>query len=86
MTLSFPFPQSWITTFGGLLAGVPVLIMNSGLVLSSQSTHILSIIGGLGTLIIGLAAKQYNVHSTQTEINTSTVVANAKAVAALPKG
>lgn len=67
--------QNWITTVGGLLAGIPVIVINSGLALTMRETQILSIVGGIGTLLIGLAAKDWNTHSTLSQVQESTVKA-----------
>ena len=63
---------NWMTTVGGLLAGIPPIILASGLVLSPRWMQILSILGGVGVLLIGVAAKDANTHSTQAEVNAST--------------
>ncbi len=63
---------NWMTTLAGVLAGIPPIILASamaaGVVLSSHWTFALSIVSGLGTLLIGLAAKDANTHSTPTQI------------------
>ena len=64
--------QNWMTTLGGLLAGIPLIVINSGLLLTSRWTQILSIIGAVGTLIIGLAAKDSSTHSTMSQVQVST--------------
>jgi hypothetical protein len=69
---------NWMTTFGGLLAGIPIIVINSGLVLTPRQTQILAIIGGVGTLLIGLAAKDSNTHSTMQQVQASTVKAEMK--------
>ena len=56
--------NNWETTVGGLLAGIPVIVINSGLMLTPKWTQILSIIGAVGTLLIGLAAKDSGTHYT----------------------
>jgi hypothetical protein len=61
-----------MTTVGGLLAGVPLIVINSGLALTPKWTQILSIVGAAGTLIIGLAAKDSNTHSTMSQVQVST--------------
>ena len=72
MTINLPVGVNWLTTIGGILAGIPVVIINSGMVLPMRWTQILSIVAGLGTLLIGLAAKDFNTHSTQAQVATST--------------
>lgn len=81
MTINLGLPQNWLTTLGGLMAGVPAVVLNSGMVLSTNWQHAIGLIGGLGVMIGLTAAKQYNVHSTATQVQTSTVeaaVADAK--------
>ena len=67
--------KNWLTTLGGLLAGLPILIINSGFVLTGKWPQILSIIGGLGALLIGLAAKDAGTHSTMAQVQASTAEA-----------
>lgn len=67
--------QNWRSTLGGLLAGIPIIVINSGLMLTPRWTQILSIIGGVGTLLIGLAAKDSTTHSTMQEVQKSTTKA-----------
>ena len=76
MTINLSSPN-WLTTLGGLLAGIPILVINSGLALTVQWTHILSIVGGVGTLLIGLAAKDAGTHSTQAQVAQATAKAEA---------
>jgi len=70
--------QNWQTTIGGLLAGIPVIVINSGIMLTMRETQILAIIGGVGTLLIGLAAKDSGTHSTMAQVQESTVKAAPK--------
>jgi len=70
--------QNWMTSLGGLLAGIPIIVINSGLALTPRQTQILSIIGGVGTLMIGLAAKDSNTHSTMQQVQVSTMKEDAK--------
>jgi hypothetical protein len=72
--------SNWLTTIGGLLAGIPIIVINSGLMLAPKWTQILSIIGGLGTLMIGLSAKDASTHSTMAEIQKSTALDAEKKV------
>lgn len=71
--------KNWMTTIGGLLAGIPTLIVSSGFVLPPKWTKILNIVGGLGLLLIGLAAKDFTTHSTETQVIKSTVEAEQAA-------
>lgn len=74
--------QNWQTTLGGLLGGIPPIIiaaaMASSFTLTPRWYFILSIIGGLGTLLIGLAAKDSGTHSTMTQVQQSTLKATQK--------
>lgn len=65
--------QNWLTSLGGLLAGIPVIVINSGLMLTQRETQILAIVGGIGTLLIGLAAKDSGTHSTAAQVQQSTI-------------
>ena len=70
--------QNWLTTLAGLLAGIPAIVIASGLMLSPRWTQILAIIGGVGTLLIGLAAKDAGTHSTQGQVQLSTMQAGPR--------
>ena len=74
MTVNLSF-QNWETTIGGLLAGIPPIVIASGLVLTPKWTQILAIVSGLGVLLIGLAAKDSNTHSTAGQVQLSTMKA-----------
>lgn len=74
--------NNWMTTLGGFLAGIPSIVLGSGLPVSPLWSHILYIAGGIGVLLIGLAAKDFNTHSTNTEVIQSTV---KKSEGELPK-
>lgn len=64
--------QNWMTTVGGFLAGIPTIVVGSGLALPQRWMQLLSICGGVGVLLIGLAAKDFNTHSTTPQIAEST--------------
>lgn len=72
MTVNLGIPSNWMTLLGGFLIGVPPIIVGSGLVLSPQWQHVLYIVAGVGGLLLA-SAKQFNTHSTQQEVATSTV-------------
>ena len=69
--------QNWLTSLGGLLGGIPAIIIGSGYPLTPRQTQIIAIIGGVGILITGLAAKDSSTHSTMAQVQTSTVKADA---------
>lgn len=75
--------QNYLTTFFGILAGLPVIVAGSGLVLNPHWTHILLVIGGSGIVGLGVVAKAFNTHSTeaQTEAATAKAVGNPEAPA-----
>lgn len=76
MNIKIGVPTNWMTTLGGLLAGLPPIVitsfMSAGAPLGPRWTAVLSIVGGVGTLLIGLAAKDANTHSTQDQIQAAT--------------
>lgn len=74
--------NNWMTTCGGFLAGIPSIVLGSGLPVSPLWSHILYIAGGVGVLLIGLAAKDFNSHSTVAQIQESTEKVN---IGELPK-
>ena len=67
--------QNWATTVGGLLSGIPAIVIGSGLMLTPRATQILAIVSGVGMLLIGLAAKDSGTHSTMTQVQASSVKA-----------
>jgi hypothetical protein len=75
--------QNWVTTLGGFLGGIPTLIIGAAvaghITLPPIWLFITSIIGGMGTLLIGLAAKDAGTHSTMQQVQVSTVKAAADA-------
>lgn len=64
--------QNWLTTFFGILAGLPVIVTGSGLVLNPKWTHILLVIGGSGIVGLGVVAKAFNTHSTLAQAEAAT--------------
>ena len=78
--------QNWMTTTGGLLGGIPAIIIGAAaaghITLSPMWLFIVSIIGGVGTLLIGLSAKDAGTHSTMAQVQVST--AKEAATAAKP--
>lgn len=69
------FGPNWLTTVGGILSGVPTLVLGSGFVLSPNGQHALQLIGGVGLLLLGVAAKSATTHSTVAQVEASTVKA-----------
>ena len=75
--------QNYLTTFFGILAGMPLIVSGSGLVLDQHWNHVLIVIGGIGLVGLGVVAKAFNTHSTeaQTEAATAKAVGNPDAPA-----
>jgi hypothetical protein len=61
--------KNYLTTAFGILAGLPTLVLSSGVTLDAKWNHILMLIAGVGTIGLGVVAKAYNVHSTPDEVN-----------------
>lgn len=70
------FGQNWKTTIGGILLGVPPIIVSSaagaGIHLNAITIMILGISTGLGGLMLGISAKDSNTHSTQEQVQSAT--------------
>ena len=64
--------KNWITTVGGVLAGVPALLTGSGIVLPPAYQKWVTLAGGAGVLLLGVAAKQWNNHSTADQVQAAT--------------
>ena len=64
--------KSYLTTLFGILAGLPLMLAGSGIVLNAKYSHYLLVIGGIGTIGLGIVAKAFNVHSTADQVNAST--------------
>jgi len=79
--------QSSLTTLFGILAGLPVLVVQSmsamNVALPPTWAHILLMVGAVGLIGLGIVAKAYNVHSTtsQVEASQAAVVGNPEAPA-----
>lgn len=65
------FTKNWLTTAGGILAGMPSLLAGSGIVLPPAYQKWVTLAGGLGILLLGAAAKQFNNHSTVAQVEQS---------------
>jgi hypothetical protein len=76
MTITLPSMKNWITTLGGILSGIPAIVlaaaMTSHLTLSPTWTFILAIVSGVGMMLVGFGAKDANTHSTAAEVQAST--------------
>ena len=66
------FGLNWKTTFYGILTGVPPIVMaassSAGIVLGPHVLLILGLCTGLGALMMGLSAKDNDVHSTPEQV------------------
>lgn len=78
--------KNYLTTFFGILAGVPALVAGSGISLTPKWQHILSIVGGIGVLGLGAVAKAFNVHSTADQVQQSTMQVNGQKVSTGQQG
>ena len=61
--------KNWITTVGGLLLGIGIALEGT---FPPEHAWIAKSLAAVGGVILGVAAKQYNVHSTQDEVKTAT--------------
>jgi hypothetical protein len=70
---------SWRTTLGGALVGFPPIVygaaQGAGISFGHWTLFALAMIAGLGGLILGTNAKDAQVHSTQAQVQASTVEA-----------
>lgn len=66
------FTQNRLTTIFGIIAGLPLLVAGSGIVLDAHWGHILTVVGGLGMVGLGIVAKAYNNHSTTDQVEQAT--------------
>ena len=64
--------KNYLTTGFGLMAGVPGIVLGSGIVLNAKWSHYMLVIGGVGMVGLGLVAKAFNVHSTEAQVVTAT--------------
>lgn len=71
--------KNWLTTVAGILSGLgtlPVLVINSGATVPSWWAHVtfpLTLLGLLGLVLLGVSAKGQDEHSTQTQVQVSTI-------------
>lgn len=73
--------KNWLTTLGGIMAGcgtLPMIISQSGYHVPNWLGLTLVLLGGLGLVVMGVAAKGQDEHSTAQEVHTATVVAQVE--------
>lgn len=81
------FGTSWRTTIGGAMVGIPPLVFAAAQAASITFGHwtlfVLTLVAGLGALILGSNAKDAQVHSTEAQVSasTATVTGNPQAPA-----
>lgn len=70
------FGSSWRSTLGGMLLGLPPVIMgaaqSANFALPHLAQFLLAISTGLGALILGFNAKDKQVHSTTAQVDAAT--------------
>jgi len=80
--------KNYLTTLFGILAGAPALVVTSlqsmNVTVTPYWTHILGFVGAAGLIGLGVVSKAFNVHSTEAQVQTSTIQA-AQAVQAEAK-
>jgi hypothetical protein len=79
MALTSAIVKNYLTTLFGILAGLPLMVAGSGIVLDGKWAHTLLVIGGIGTIGLGLVSKAFNVHSTVDQVESATSKANGVA-------
>lgn len=60
---------NWITSLGGIIAGLGQIAQMAPI--PPQYSWIPGLVTAAGTALIGLGAKDFNVHSTSQEVRTS---------------
>jgi len=65
--------KNYLTTIFGVLAGLPTIVLGSGVTLNAQWTHYLMIAAGVGAIGLGIVAKAFNNHSTTAEVQAASV-------------
>jgi len=70
------FGANWKTTLGGILLGVPPLVITSaagaGVSLGPHAMMVLGILTGIGGLMLGVVAKDKDNHSTADQVQAAT--------------
>lgn len=68
---------NWRTTLGGILLGVPPVILASAMqanfTVTAKWTFILLSISGIGGVFLGLSSKDADTHSTALEVEQATM-------------
>ena len=72
-TLNATVMKSYLTTLFGILAGLPLIIGGSGIVLNEKWSHILVVTAGIGTIGLGIVSKAFNVNSTAQQVQIATL-------------
>jgi hypothetical protein len=72
--------KNYLTSIGGALTGVPVLILANFPNLPPKVQHLLATCVGIGAVMLGIVSKQWNNHSTQAEVRQATVEAAVEQV------
>ena len=58
--------KNYLTTFFGCMAGLPLIVAGSGMQLSPSWSHRVLVVGGLGTIGLGVVSKAFNVSGSST--------------------
>lgn len=61
--------KNWLTTLGGLILGLGLALETT---LPPEYTWVAKSMAAVGGVILGVAAKAFNVHSTQAEVKKAT--------------
>lgn len=85
MSLTSAVVKNYLTTFFGLLAGLPTIVLGvftpgTPMELPAKYTHLLMISGGIGLVGLGLVSKAFNVHSTDEQVAIATEQVKTKQV------
>lgn len=64
--------KNYLTTTFGCMAGLPTIVLGSGIVLDPKWSHYLMITAGIGAVGLGVVAKAFNSHSTAEQVQTAT--------------
>ena len=76
MNINLSLGTNWKTTIGGVLAGLPTIVIASFMAynvkVSPLTYALLSIASGVGMLLTGVSAKDSTTHSTIAQVEQST--------------